>query len=339
MNNSKQIQLLFFELIRQRLPRHISVVHELSELLGISYDSAYRRLRGDKNLSIEEMKILSRKYRISIDSLFGQTNADVMFHPFVLKGEEGFKEWLKLRLLEIQRMHESSEKELIMVARDLPIYYFFNFPELAAFKIFFWKKTLMHLPGYQDNKFNINEFPDEIIEIGKKLLALYNSIPSIEIWCQETFTRIMQQIEFCRISGFFTHKQDAITLLEKLELLIRHIQFQTEQGCKFHIGYEINENEEENFKVYFNDILLIDNTVLIEKDGVKTIFMTHNSLDILLTTNPAFCDQVERALKNIMKTGDHISGTSGPECHRIFTNIYEKLDEYKSESESFRFLV
>jgi transcriptional regulator with XRE-family HTH domain len=339
MNKSNEIQQVFFDSIRQRLPGHISLVHEIAELLGISYDSAYRRLRGEKNLTIEELKTLSHKYRISVDSLFGQTNADVMFHPFILKGQDGFKEWLKLRVLEVQKMNESRDKELIMVARDLPIYYFFNFPELAAFKIFFWKKMLLHLPDFHDKKFNINELPADLMEIGYKLLSMYNNIPTIEIWCQETFTRIMQQIEFCRVSGFLMHKHDAVTLFEKLEILIRHIQYQTEQGCKFHIGYEVTDNEEENFKVYFNEVLLIDNTILIVKDGVKTIFMTHNSLDILLTTNPAFCHQVEHALKIIMKTGNHISGTAGMECQRIFTPIYEKLEEFKKESLAYRFIL
>jgi len=339
MNKSKEIQLLFFEALKQRLSTHISVVHEISELLGISYDSAYRRLRGDKDLSIEELKILSNKYRISIDSILGQNNADVLFHPFILKGQDGFKEWLKLRILEVQKINECRDKEVIMVARDLPIYYYFNFPELAAFKIYFWKKMLLHHSDYHDKKFDINELSPEIQNLGLQLLSLYNRIPTIEIWCQETFTRIMQQIEFCRVSGFFPHKTDATVLFEKLEMLIRHIQYQTEQGCKFHLGYKVTENEEENFEVYFNEVLLIDNTVLVERDGVKTIFMTHNSLDILLTSSPVFCNQVEHALKIIMKTGNHISATSGLECQRIFTAIFEKLDEFKKDSTAYKFIV
>ena len=78
MNNDGEIQNLFFESIRQRLPGHISLADELAEVLGISNDSAYRRLRGDKKLSVEEMRVLSRKYLVSIDSLFGQSNADVI---------------------------------------------------------------------------------------------------------------------------------------------------------------------------------------------------------------------------------------------------------------------
>jgi hypothetical protein len=128
-------------------------------------------------------------------------------------------------------------------------------------------------------------------------------------------------------------------LFEKLEMLFRHIQYQVEQGCKFHLGYKVSEDEEENFKVYFNEVLLIDNTLFVQKDGVKTIFMTHNSLDILLTTDQVFCNQVEHALKIIMKTGNHISGTEGTESQRIFNVVFEKMEEFKKESVAYRFIV
>jgi hypothetical protein len=340
MNNGREIQQLFFESIKQRLPKHISLVHEIAEILGISYDSTYRRLRGDKDLSIEEMKTLSHKYRISIDSLFGQTNADVLFHPFALKEQEdGFEEWLKLRVIEVKKIAESGIKEVIMVARDLPVYYYFSFPELAAFKLFFWKKMLIHHSDYHNKLFNINEISGKVLEVGRKLLTMYNQIPGVEIWCQETFTKIMQQIEFCRVSGFLMNKHDAEILFEKLEILIRHIQYQTELGIKFNYGDTVPESNDENFKVFVNEVLLIDNTVFMNRDGLKTIFMTHNSLDILLTTNPAFCSQVEHALRIIMKTGNHISGTSGLESNRFFSPLYEKLEEFKKESVSYKYII
>ena len=340
MIKREDFQKVFFETIKQRLPKHISVVHEIAELLEISYDSAYRRLRGDKDLTIDELQKLSHKYKISVDSVFGYDNIDIHFHPFVMDTQhDGFVAWLKLRLLEVQKIYDSGTKELIMVARDLPISYYFDFPELAAFKIYFWKKLLLHHPEYHNKKFNISEQNVDILELGTKLLSMYNKIPSVEIWCQETFTRIMQQIDFCCISGLFMHKNDAVTLYENLEILIRHLQYQTEQGCKFHYGAVVTDNEEENFKIFVNEILLIDNTAFVQRDGKKILFLTHNSLDILLTSNPLFCNQVEHALRIIMKTGTHISGTSALECNRFFNSIYAKLEEYKKDSVSSRFIL
>jgi hypothetical protein len=57
MKKDEGIQKLFFESVRQRLPGNISLVHEISEVLGMSYDSAYRRMRGDKDLVDRRIKI------------------------------------------------------------------------------------------------------------------------------------------------------------------------------------------------------------------------------------------------------------------------------------------
>jgi hypothetical protein len=91
--------------------------------------------------SIEELRLLSNRFLISIDSLLSTNDADIQFQPFILGAkDEGFENWLKFRIVEIQRLNSSASKELIMVARDLPVYNYFDFPELAAFKLFFWKK-------------------------------------------------------------------------------------------------------------------------------------------------------------------------------------------------------
>jgi len=40
-----------------------------------------------------------------------------------------------------------------------------------------------------------------------------------------------------------------------------------------------------------------------------------------------------------MKTGNHISGTSGLECMRCFAPLYNKLEEFRKESVAYRFIV
>ncbi len=69
MNEAIYVQKELFFRIKGKLPPNISFVHEISESLEISYDSAYRRIRGVKELSISELFRLCNKYGISIDSL------------------------------------------------------------------------------------------------------------------------------------------------------------------------------------------------------------------------------------------------------------------------------
>jgi len=69
MNEAIYVQKELFSRIKETLPSNISFVHEISESLEISYDSAYRRIRGEKELSLTELLRLCSKYAISVDSL------------------------------------------------------------------------------------------------------------------------------------------------------------------------------------------------------------------------------------------------------------------------------
>ena len=61
------VQFLFFNHIKNLLPTHLSLAEEVAEVLNISTDSAYRRIRGEKELPLEEAKKLCIKYHISLD--------------------------------------------------------------------------------------------------------------------------------------------------------------------------------------------------------------------------------------------------------------------------------
>ena len=126
MNSIGSIQEILFQDIKTKLPPNISFVHDLSELLGISYDSAYRRIRGEKELSLEELKSICLHYKVSVDSLFNFKSNQVIFNSLAL-GESGFtfENWLQSLLEGIKRIHSCHEREIIYAAKDLPVFYFF----------------------------------------------------------------------------------------------------------------------------------------------------------------------------------------------------------------------
>ena len=57
----------FFQHIKTLLPEHIAFVDAIADILNISNDSAYRRIRGEKHISLEEMQKLAAHYKISLD--------------------------------------------------------------------------------------------------------------------------------------------------------------------------------------------------------------------------------------------------------------------------------
>ena len=63
-------------------------------MLGISSDSAYRRMRGEKTISLEELQILCTHYKVSIDHLMGLQSGGIVFQgQYLDKNNFRFEEY------------------------------------------------------------------------------------------------------------------------------------------------------------------------------------------------------------------------------------------------------
>jgi hypothetical protein len=329
MKSTDPIQVTLFQIIKEKLPSNVSFVHEISELLGISYDSAYRRIRGEKELTLEELKILCQQYRISLDTLFSVESQNIIFNSLAI-GEQGcsFIQWLSTILNEIKDIHSCKQKEIFYSAKDIPFFHFFEFPELFAFKVYFWNKVLFTTPGFEQEFFRF-DMADKVLEVGKQILSTYNKIPTVELWNEETFNSLLRQIEFCHICGYFAGKEDSLKILEKVEIMIMHLQEQARAGFRFMYG-SVPEGIDGYYKLYCNEVLLGDNTIFILKDGRPKTFLTYNVINILVTENSMLCNQVETSLHNLTKKSTLISSTSEKERQRFFNTLFQKIDDLRA---------
>jgi hypothetical protein len=324
-----EIQKLLFQQIKESLPEHLSLVDEISELLNISYDSAYRRIRGEKSLSVDELELLSKRFNLSVDSLFNIKSDNVIFkHSPIVPPEVGVKPWLKNILADIRRIQGSSISEIIYAAKDPPIFHYFQFPEIGAFKMFFWEKTIFQFPQHADRKFGLKYLDDEIREIGEQILVTSLKIPTIEIWNEDTFNITFKQIENYWISGLFENKEDIHILCEKLHLWINHIKKQAELGFKFYYGTE-PIGVEDSYKFYENEVVLNDNTIFVKTSNFTATYLTYNVLSLLLTSDPRFCAGVESYLKGILKESVLISSVNAKERNRFFNRLLSKIEQFR----------
>ena len=332
MNKSGQLQENLFQSIKEKLPPNISFVHDLSELLSISYDSAYRRIRGEKELSLEEFKTICLHFNVSIDALFNFKSQHIIFNSLAL-GEDGFtfENWMQSLLNGIKQIYNCKQREIIYAAKDIPVFYYFEFPEIAAFKIYFWNKTLIPTSEYENKLITLD--PDEhLFEIGHQLLSYYIKIPTIEIWSEATIASVLRQIEFCYISGFFSKTDDVFRLCDVLDSWLQHVQRQAECGFQFRLGAPC-EGIENSYKLFNNEILVSDNAILVSMDSQKVCYYTYNVINQLITSNTVFCSQVEKSLRNLMQKSSLISGTSAKERYRFFNALHEKVKILRSRIE------
>jgi len=319
MSQVSNLQRLLFQQIKDKTPDNLSFVHEIAELLEISYDSAYRRIRGEKELSLEELVRLGANFDISIDSLLDLQVNNVVFRHYSLDSSRfRIKEWLSIIEKDIWHIHQAKDKEIIYAAKDPPIFHYFHFPELAAFKFFFWEKTLFDFPEHEDRRFRMDNTDPEIVEIGEKILRSSINIPTIEIWNEDTFNIMFRQIEYYWVSGYFERKDDLLNLIDKLEKWVKHIQKQADHGFKFLIDHPA-EGVENSFMMYENEVVLNDNTIFVRLDNICSVYLTYNVLSLLISNEPGLCRNVEHYMHGLIRKSNLIS-LSGSKARNLFFN-------------------
>lgn len=189
--NMKNIQKEFLHTIKNSLPKNHSLVDELAETLSVSNDSAYRRIRGETPLTIQEAEKLCLKYGVSIDSFLGIKSNTITFRYRSLNPLSfDFGAYLNNILIDLKRIDSFHQKEIIYMAKDIPLFYLFQFPALSSFKIFFWLKEFMQFPEYKNVKFKLSK-ENPFADIGRQIQEQYVRIPSVEIWNRETINSIL----------------------------------------------------------------------------------------------------------------------------------------------------
>jgi hypothetical protein len=320
-----ELQLQLFHAIKKELPPHLSLADEIASLLDISTDSAYRRIRGEKPLLLEEAGKLCTRYRLSLDSLLQQGTDGFHFRgEFFYPEDFQFDKYLASYAQQMIYMSSFKSRKIYFLCKDTPVHHHFHFREIAAFKHYFWMRTLMNAPKFLQNKFAIADYPDELFEIGKRALHYYNQCDSVELWNMETFNSTVRQIEYYAAMNLFAHEEEVHLLYKKLEELVLHLEKQADAGYKFDHD-DASQKPLSTFQLYFNEIILGDNSATAVLDNNKIVYIPHSTFNFMATTDVRFCDNTYNHIQNLMKKSTLISHVSERERAHFFNYLRTRI--------------
>jgi len=321
--DNKELQLSFFERIKESLPENISFIDELADTLDVSNDSAYRRLRGETALTIGEVSLLCSKYNISFD-MFANKDESTSFKYSTLQNSDEFVGYLQSILADIKQIRQSNDNQIIYAAVDIPIFHHFNYPELSAFKMFYWMKAVVGVGEFNNKKFSAEIIDDEISNIGKEIYNEYNNIPSIEIWTAETINSLIKQIEFYWESGNFATKEDALIVCNQVKAEIKQIELQAELSNK---QIDNSDNESSSFTLYYSDIEIGNNCIFTKRSDMKAVYLSVHTFNKLITVNQKFVSHTEEWLNNLISKSIPISGVAEKNRYQFFRKANDKIDK------------
>lgn len=322
-----ELQQQLFNRLKETLPPHISLVDELCELLDLSADSVYRRMRGEKPITLDELKIICEHYRLSVDQLLQLKNESVLFHaPGLNETGQSFEDYLDAMLGQFCYFNSFKNKEMKYLSKDIPFWYFYLFPEMAAFKSFFWVKTINNDSSLAGKKFSFAEYPyTECFEKGQQLLKEYNEIPSEELWNLESINSTINQIAYYREAGHFADAEEEEAVINSFQQLLDHLQAQAEQGVKFMPG-ATDVSHRAPIQFYVNELILGNNTILLQLDSQRLSAVTYSVLSYLVSSDARLAQKTFDTFNVLLSRSSLISNTGEKERNRFFNHMRQKVD-------------
>lgn len=323
----RTVQQDFINKLKSSLPAGMSLVDELADILNVSTDSAYRRIRGETALTIDEVSKLCAHYKIPFDQFTKSDSGKniVTFQYSHLSADMArFNEYLDSLIGHMDAIRKADPKEIIWCAEDVPIFHHFKYPKLSAFKVFYWTKSILNAPELEGKSFDLNIVPEETRDKVRRIYELYNRIPSIEIWTEDTLNSTLKQVEYYIESGLFASVADAIDVVNDVEAMIRSLEKQVAKSIKF-AGDVTQADDNVEFKLYFSDLMVGNNCILITAGASKVCYISINTFNSMATTNPGFNEETDRWIRNIIAKSTLISGVSEKQRMKFFKLLYDKI--------------
>lgn len=321
-------QLQFVMLLKSLVPGQVNLARELMDVLGVSQDGAYRRLRCETAFSLDEAVKICLHYSIPLEALNNEVPDVVTFHFYQLDHQvDRFKGYLEGLVAQLQLFRKHQMANIHYAAEDVPMFYHFGWPELGAFKILYWMKSILNIPELDQTRFpyQLEEWINP--EVMQQLYQGYAMVPGTEIWSDETIESTLQQIRFYWDAGFFEHTDSVMIILDQLVEMIKRIARQAETGQR--IGFD-GASTGAPFSMYLCDLMIGNNSIYVETDASAVSFIGYNTFNSVMTRNEAFNKQHRMWMENLSRKSIQISGMAEKIRNQFIKSQLRKIEALRT---------
>ena len=304
-------QEAFLRAIRSKIPKSVSLIDEIAAVLQISYDASHRRISEKSKFSIDETIKLADHFNISLDNLFSKKEKVIVEKTIEIETLKDMLQYFKTSAEQIETLTKNPNTILYYSAKDIPLFYFMDGTILSKFKAFVW----LNLLNTNQKKVSFESFviEESFTEYMQKLKSVYENVSVNEIWNDTTINSSLQQILYFHEAGLLSVK-NANALCKDLKRIINLIQ----EKC----------NTNNNFAIYYNELILLNNNMLIETPENLTMFVPYTLLGYFITDNEDSCKNVHQFFKQQIINSKPLGQSGIKEQNLFFNRAIRKIDYY-----------
>lgn len=271
----KTLQMQLFARITELLDGNaIKMAKEVAQILHISSNVIYDRINGKKLLNIEELYLLSKHYRISIND-FISLNVTGFQLGSIQKQPSSFDEFLLRIFNDLKRLSSINDCEIIYVANETPFFHYLFHPNLVLFKMYVWGRTVWEIEDLQYKKFSAARFNLPSTEhLIQELSSLYVTFPSTEFWNINMLDTTINQIRHCLECDLFENPSDALVMMEEIEKLLHKMEEVAKSSKKNGVGLS---------RIHNNELIQNSTVILVSSKKLNVVYFIYDSPNFMVS--------------------------------------------------------
>lgn len=312
---------LFINKLKLKCNENISFIDEVSTVLDINYDAAYRRVTNKTKINFEEAVKLSSHFNVPLNQF-----VEKLDHGYFLakktkeiKSVEDLENYFKNVNVSLKQFQNKETSSIYYSAKDLPIFYLLNSPELLKFKIYAWLYILEPTIVNKSLPFENFKIPPNLERAATNTGEIYKNIAITEIWSHGVLDSVINQINY-----FFDLKlvnfNSAKRICENLRNVIEEIEIASQNGYK-------SNDHKTPYNLYNNELLLLSNNVYFKSYFNKALFSPYSLLSFYLIEDQEVCLEYEKLLEEQLASSKLLSRTGLKDRILFFKPIYQKIND------------
>ncbi|WP_419869454.1 hypothetical protein [Chryseobacterium sp. CT-SW4] len=298
--NESQIRIQVLKHILKNIPENVTPASYLSEILYISLESAYRRLRGEVSFSAEEVILLSHNLNFSIDEAF-ELKKDLAVFNLDGNLQQNTSEFLYsvIRIYDdfFKRSHPANVESFSSEITGNHLLHIFLLLYKNLFKFFYfqWARQKSEFPSC--TKLSEISIPADLESHRLSIVETMMHAENITyIFDKNTINSTVDSIMYFFRLGLLD-KEELMLLSEELSLLIRRIEEEAASGT----------NKIGNKRNYYIANHVDSNTMYSIYNNVHESFFWMYSVSPVRTNNKKVCVNHKEWIETLKKYSIPIS--------------------------------
>jgi hypothetical protein len=144
----------------------------------------------------------------------------------------------------------------------------------------------------------------------------------------ESIHSSINQIAYYRDAGIFSSREDLIAVVDAFIRMLDHLQAQAAKGVKFMPG-ATDVAHKGSIQFYLNELILGNNTILLNLDQQKLSMITYSVFSYLITKDERFTARSFDTFNTLLSRSTLVSKSGEKDRNRFFNVLRDKVNELR----------